>query len=102
MRGVVAGWTFDDGKVTDSVGEVHGELFKAAKIVDKGRFGKALDVDGSKDTRADIEFTPALEKVIEDAHTVGYWLLTSEQLPTIRVFGKAKKSVGVQTSPFGW
>ena len=72
--GVVAGWTFDDGKVTDSVGEVHGELFKAAKIVDKGRFGKALDVDGSKDTRADIEFTPELEKVIEDAHTVGYWL----------------------------
>ena len=60
--GVVAGWTFDDGKVTDSIGKAHGELFKAAKIVDKGRFGKALDVNGSQDTRVDIEFNPALEK----------------------------------------
>ena len=76
--GVVAGWTFDDGKVTDSIGKAHGELFKAAKIVDKGRFGKALDVDGSQDTRADIKFNPDLEKVIEGPHTVGYWLFVRQ------------------------
>ncbi len=72
--GVVAAWTFDDGKVTDAIGDAHGELFKAAKIISKGKFGKALDVDGSQDTRADVEFNPALEKVIEGAHTVSYWL----------------------------
>ena len=76
--GVVAAWTFDDGKVTDSIGKAHGELFKAAKIVDKGRFGKALDVDGSDDTRADIEFNAALEKVIEQEFTVGYWLFVRQ------------------------
>ncbi len=70
--GVVAGWTFDDGKVTDAIGDVHGELFKGAKIVDKGRFGKALDVDGSKETRADIMFNPELEKAVEGPHTVSY------------------------------
>ena len=72
--GVIAAWTFDDGKVTDAVGSAHGELFKAAKIASKGKFGKALDVDGSKDTRADIEFNADLEKAIEGAHTVSYWL----------------------------
>ena len=72
--GVIAAWTFDDGKVTDSIGDAHGELFKAAKIASKGKFGKALDVDGSKDTRADIEFNADLEKAIEGAHTVSYWL----------------------------
>ena len=72
--GVIAAWTFDDGKVTDAIGAAHGELFKAAKIVDKGKFGKALDVDGSKDTRADIEFNADLEAAIEGPHTVSYWL----------------------------
>jgi len=72
--GVIAAWTFDDGKVTDAISDAHGELFKGAKIVDKGRFGKALDVDGSKDTRADIEFNDDLEKKIEGPHTVSYWL----------------------------
>ena len=72
--GVIAAWTFDDGKGTDAVGDAHGELFKNAKIVDKGKFGKALDVDGSQDTRVDIEFNAALEKAIEGPHTVSYWL----------------------------
>lgn len=72
--GVIAAWTFDDGKVTDAIANAHGELFKGAKIVDKGRFGKALDVDGSKDTRAEVPFNAALEKAIEGAHTVSYWL----------------------------
>ena len=31
--GVVAAWTFDDGKVTDAIGKAHGELFKGAKII---------------------------------------------------------------------
>ncbi len=72
--GVIAAWTFDDGKVTDAVGKAHGELFKGAKIVDKGKFGKALDVDESKDTRADIKFNAQLEKAIEGPHSVSYWL----------------------------
>lgn len=72
--GVIAAWTFDDGKVRDAVGDAHGELFKAAKIVDQGRFGKALDVDGSKDTRAEVPFNPDLEASIEGPHTVSYWL----------------------------
>lgn len=72
--GVIAAWTFDDGKVTDAVGKAHGKLFKGAKIAAKGKFGKALDVDGSKDTRADVEFNDALEKAIEGPHTVSYWL----------------------------
>lgn len=72
--GVIAAWTFDDGKVTDAIGDAHGELFKAAKIVDKGRFGKALDVDGSKDTRAEVPFNAGLENAIEGPHTVSYWL----------------------------
>ncbi len=72
--GVIAAWTFDDGKVTDAIGNAHGELFKAAKIIDKGKFGKALDVDGSDDTRADIEFNADLEAAIEGPHTVSYWI----------------------------
>ena len=72
--GVVAAWTFDDGKVTDAVGKAHGKLFKAAKIAGKGKFGKALDVDGSKDTRADVEFNDDLEAIIEGPHTVSYWI----------------------------
>ncbi len=76
--GVVAAWTFDDGKVTDSIGDAHGELFKGATITNDGRFGKALDVDGNQDSRADIEFNPGLESVIEGAHTVSYWLFVRE------------------------
>lgn len=72
--GVIAAWTFDDGKVTDAVGNAHGELFKAAKIADKGKFGKALDVDGSDETRADIEFNDDLETAIEGPHSVSMWL----------------------------
>ncbi len=72
--GVIAAWTFDDGKVTDAIGNAHGELFKAAKITGDGKFGKALDVDGSDDTRADIEFNADLEAAIEGPHTVSYWL----------------------------
>ncbi len=72
--GVIAAWTFDDGKVTDAIGKAHGELFKAAKITGDGKFGKALDVDGSDDTRADIEFNADLEAAIEGPHTVSYWL----------------------------
>ena len=76
--GVVAAWTFDDGKVTDAVGDAHGELFKGAKITDDGIFGKALDVDGNQDSRADIEFDDRLESIIEGAHTVSYWLYVRE------------------------
>ena len=76
--GVVAGWTFDDGKVTDAIGDAHGELFKGATITNDGRFGKALDVDGNQDSRADIEFNPGLESVIEGPHTVSYWLFVRE------------------------
>ena len=72
--GVIAAWTFDDGKATDAIGDAHGELFKAAKITDDGKFGKALDVDGSPDTRVDIEFDAALEKAIEGPHTVSFWI----------------------------
>ncbi len=72
--GVVGAWTFDDGKATDAIGNAHGELFKAAKIVAKGKFGRALDVDGSDDTRVDIEFNADLEKVVEGPHTLSYWL----------------------------
>ena len=35
--GIVAAWTFDDGKVTDAVGRAHGELYNAAKVVDNGK-----------------------------------------------------------------
>lgn len=76
--GVVAAWTFDDGKVTDAVGKAHGELFKGAKITGDGKFGKALDVDGNQDSRADIEFNADLESIIEGAHTVSYWLYVRE------------------------
>lgn len=76
--GVVAAWTFDDGKVTDAIGDAHGELFKGAKITGDGKFGKALDVDGNQDTRADIEFNDDLESIIEGAHTVSYWLYVRE------------------------
>ncbi len=76
--GVVAGWTFDDGKVTDAIGKAHGELFKGAKITNDGKFGKALDVDGNQDSRADIEFNPGLEEVIEGPHTISYWLYVRE------------------------
>lgn len=71
--GVIAGWTFDDGKVTDAVGKNHGKLTGGAKIVDKGKFGKALDVDGVK-AYAEV-MTPDLEKTFEKAFSVSYWLL---------------------------
>lgn len=76
--GVVAAWTFDDGKVTDAIGDAHGELFKGAKITGDGKFGKALDVDGNQDSRADIEFNDDLESIIEGEHTVSYWLYVRE------------------------
>lgn len=72
--GVIAAWTFDDGKATDAVGNAHGELFEAAKITNDGKYGKALDVDGSNDTRVDIEFDADLEAAIEGPHTVAYWI----------------------------
>ena len=34
-KGVVAAWTFDDGKVTDAIGQNHGKLFKGAAIKKK-------------------------------------------------------------------
>ena len=76
--GVVAAWTFDDGKVTDAIADAHGELFKGAKITGDGKFGKALDVDGNQDSRADIEFNDKLESIIEGAHSVSYWLYVRE------------------------
>ncbi len=76
--GVIAAWTFDDGKVTDAIGDAHGELFKGAKITNDGKFGKALDVDGNQDSRADIEFDNDLESIIEGPHTVSYWLFVRE------------------------
>ena len=66
------------GKVTDAVGDAHGELFKGAKITGDGIFDKALDVDGNQDSRADIEFDDRLESIIEGAHTVSYWLYVRE------------------------
>ena len=76
--GVVAAWTFDDGKVTDAIADAHGELFKGAKITNDGKFGKALDVDGNQDSSADIEFDNDLESIIEGPHTVSYWLFVRE------------------------
>lgn len=76
--GVVAAWTFDDGKVTDAIADAHGELFKGATITNDGKFGKALDVDGNQDSRADIEFNAKLESIIEGPHTVSYWLYVRE------------------------
>ncbi len=76
--GVVAAWTFDDGKATDAIGDAHGELFKGASITNDGKFGKALDVDGNQDSRADIEFNADLESIIEGPHTVSYWLFVRE------------------------
>lgn len=76
--GVIAAWTFDDGKVSDAIGDAHGELFKGATITNDGKFGKALDVDGNQDSRADIEFDNDLESIIEGPHTVSYWLFVRE------------------------
>ena len=100
--GVVAAWTFDDGKVTDAIGDAHGELFKGAKITNDGRFGKALDVDGNQDSRADIEFNPGLESVIESAHTVSYWLFVREGRDHSGGLERRKGRLGVQTSPSVW
>ena len=73
-KGVVAAWTFDDGKVTDAIGKNHGKLFKGATVKNGGKFGKALDVNGSNDCRADIKVSKDIEKVLEKAFTVSYWL----------------------------
>ena len=63
-EGVVAAWTFDDGKVTDAIGQNHGKLFKGAVVKNGGKFGKALDVNGSDDCRADIKLSKDIEKVL--------------------------------------
>lgn len=73
-KGVVAAWTFDDGKVTDAIGKNHGKLFKGAAVKKGGKFGRALDVNGSKDCRADIKLSKRIEKVLKKAFTVSYWL----------------------------
>ena len=73
-KGVVAAWTFDDAKVTDAIGKNHGKLFKGATVKNGGKFGKALDVNGSNDCRADIKVSKDIEKVLEKAFTVSYWL----------------------------
>ena len=77
-KGVVAAWTFDDGKVTDAIGQNHGKLFKGAVVKNGGKFGKALDVNGSDDCRADIKLSKDIEKVIEGPNTVSYWLYVRE------------------------
>ena len=77
-EGVIAAWTFDDGKATDSIADAHGELFEAAKITDDGRYGKALDVDGSADTRMDVVFNADLEAAVSGPHTIAYWLYIRE------------------------
>ena len=77
-KGVVAAWTFDDGKVTDAIGQNHGKLFKGAAIKNGGKFGKALDVNGNDDCRADIKLSKDIEKVLEGPNTVSYWLYVRE------------------------
>jgi hypothetical protein len=76
--GVVAAWTFDDGKVTDAIGKNHGKLFKGAVVKKGGKFGQALDVNGNDDCRADIMVSKDIEKVLEKAFTVSYWLFVRE------------------------
>ena len=76
--GIIGAWTFDDGDVTDSIGKNHGELFKAAKVVNDGKFGRALDVDGSVDTRADIMVDDAFEAALEKQFSVAYWLFVRQ------------------------
>jgi len=73
-KGVVAAWTFDDGRVSDAIGRNHGKLFAGAVVKNGGRFGKALDVNGNKECRADIKVSKDIEKVLEKAFTVSYWL----------------------------
>ena len=73
-EGVVAAWTFDDGRVSDAIGRNHGKLFAGAVVKNGGRFGKALDVNGNKECRADIKVSKDIEKVLEKAFTVSYWL----------------------------
>ncbi len=88
--GLIGAWTFDDGKITDSIGSNHGELFKAAKIVDKGKFGKALDVDGSADTRAEIEVKD-LDEFFEEAFTFSVWLFVRNGVDHSAVVWKGEK-----------
>ena len=88
--GLIGAWTFDDGKVTDSIGQNHGELFKGAKIVNKGKFGKALDVDGSADTRVEIEVKD-LDKFFEEAFTFSVWLFVRNGVDHSAVVWKGEK-----------
>ncbi len=88
--GLIGAWTFDDGKVTDSIGQNHGELFKGAKIVNKGKFGKALDVDGSSETRAEI-MVKDLEPILEEAFTVSCWLFVRNGIDHSAVVWKGEK-----------
>ena len=77
-KGVVAGWTFDQAKIVDSVGKHHGKLFKAAKSgVKGGKFGGCIRTDASKETRGEI-MVPGLEKILEKEFTVAYWIFVRQ------------------------
>ena len=73
-KGVVAVWIFDDGKVSDAIGRNHGKLFAVAMVKNGGSFGKTLDINGNKECRASIKVSKDIEKVLEKACTVSYWL----------------------------
>jgi len=88
--GLIGAWTFDDGKVTDSIGTNHGELFKAAKIVNGGKFGKALDVDGSSETRAEIE-AKDLDEFFEEAFTFSVWVFVRNGVDHSAIVWKGEK-----------
>lgn len=70
--GLISAWTFNDGTGKDMKGVSDAVLKGAAKVVDGGKIGKALDVNGTKDTFGEIAHKSAYDAITK-AYTVSAW-----------------------------
>jgi len=69
--GIISVWTFNDGTANDKYNRNNGKLVGGAKIVDGGKVGKAVDLNG-KDAYVEVPHGPTMEKMA-DAYTVSAW-----------------------------
>jgi hypothetical protein len=68
---IISAWTFNDGTANDKWNRNNGKLMGGAKIVDGGKVGKAVDLNG-KDAYVEVPHGASIE-AMSKAYTVSAW-----------------------------
>lgn len=76
--GIISVWNFNDGTANDKYNRNNGKLVGGAKIVDGGKVGKAVDLNGT-DAYVEIPHGPTMDKMA-DAYTVSAWAFVRKGL----------------------